>query len=74
MFVIRANGAVSSSLQESGFFTRGNQLSNLRAEPGDTIFVPEELNKTTWIQNAKDWTQILYQLGIGLAGMKSAVQ
>lgn len=74
VFVIRANGAVSSSLQESGFFTRGNQLSSLRAEPGDTIFVPEELNKTTWVQNAKDWTQILYQLGIGLAGMKSAVQ
>ena len=74
VFVIRANGAVSSSLQESGIFTRGNQLSNLRADPGDTIFVPEELNKTTWVQSAKDWTQILYQLGIGLAGMKSAVQ
>lgn len=73
VFVIRANGAVSSSLQESGIFTRGNQLSNLRADPGDTIFVPEELNKTTWVQSAKDWTQILYQLGIGLAGMKSAV-
>ena len=74
VFVIRANGAVSSSLQESGIFTRGNQLSNMRADPGDTIFVPEELNKTTWVQSAKDWTQILYQLGIGLAGMKSAVQ
>lgn len=74
VFVIRANGAVSSSLQESGLFTRGNRIGNLPAEPGDTIFVPEELNKTTWIQNAKDWTQILYQLGIGLAGMKSAVQ
>ena len=74
VFVIRANGSVSSSLQESGYFSRGNQIANLGVEPGDTIFVPEELNKTTWIQNAKDWTQILYQFGIGLAGMKSAVK
>lgn len=74
VFVIRANGSVSSSLQESGFFSRGNQIAGLPTEPGDTIFVPEELNKTTWVQNAKDWTQILYQFGIGLAGMKSAVR
>jgi len=73
VFVIRANGSVSSSLQEVGFFSRGNQIAGLPAEPGDTIFVPEELNKTTWVQNAKDWTQILYQFGIGLAGIKSAV-
>lgn len=73
VFVIRANGSVNSSLQESGFFARGNQIAGLVTEPGDTIFVPEELNKTTWVQNAKDWTQILYQFGIGLAGMKSAV-
>ena len=73
VFVIRANGTVNSSLQESGFFSRGNQIGGLGTEPGDTIFVPEEMNKATWIQNAKDWTQILYQFGIGLAGMKSAV-
>ena len=74
VFVIRANGTVSSSLQESGFFSRGNQIAGLNTEPGDTIFVPEELNKTTWTQNAKDWTQILYQFGIGIAGIKSAVK
>jgi hypothetical protein len=32
--------------------------------------VPEELNKTTFVQSAKDWTQILYQLGIGLAAFQ----
>ena len=74
VFVIRANGAVSSSLQASGYFSRGNQIAGLVADPGDTIFVPEEQNKTTWIQNTKDWTQILYQLGIGIAGIKSAVR
>jgi hypothetical protein len=44
----------------------------VRAEPGDTIFVPEELNKTTFVQAAKDWTQILYQFGLGIAGIVSA--
>ncbi len=73
VFVIRANGSVNSSLQESGMFTRGNQIAGLAAEPGDTIFVPEELNKTTWAQHAKDWTQIVYQFGIGLAGLKAAL-
>ena len=74
VFVIRANGSVNSSLQQSGFFTRGNQIAGLATEPGDTIFVPEELNKTTWTQITKDWTLILYQFGIGLAGLKSALQ
>jgi hypothetical protein len=74
VFLVRANGTVNSSLQASGFFSRGNQINDLHVEPGDTIFVPEELNKTTWIQNAKDWTQIFYQFGIGLAGMKNALK
>lgn len=72
VFVIRANGTVSSSLQESGFFSRGNQIEGLSSEPGDTIFVPENLNKATWLANAKDWTQVLYQVGIGAAGLRSA--
>lgn len=70
VFVIRANGTVSSSLQESGFFSRGNQIAGLPTEPGDTIFVPEELNRTSFLQNARDWTQVFYQFGLGAAGLK----
>ena len=73
-FVVRANGSVVSSLATGSWFNRQNGLDGLPAEPGDTIFVPEEMNKTTFIQSAKDWTQILYQLGIGIAGIKSAVR
>ena len=70
-FVVRANGQVVSSRQQaSTWFGRANQIAGIRAEPGDTVFVPEELDKSTFIQNAKDWTQILYQLGIGLASFK----
>lgn len=73
-FVIRANGSVVSSQQRGTWVTRGNALGGTRAEPGDTVFVPEELNKTTFIQNAKDWTQILYQFGLGIAGIVAATK
>ncbi len=70
-FVIRANGSVISGRQSGGWFNRGTGLEGLKAEAGDTVFVPEEMNKTTFVQNAKDWTQILYQFGIGIAAIKT---
>lgn len=75
IFVVRSNGQVISGRQRGGdsWFGSGT-ITAVRAEPGDTVFVPEEMDKTTFIQAAKDWTQILYQFGIGLAGIKSAVQ
>jgi hypothetical protein len=43
--------------------------------PGDTIVVPEKVNKesnwNTIVRNAKDYTQVLYQLGLGAAAFKS---
>jgi protein involved in polysaccharide export with SLBB domain len=69
VFVIRANGSVVSSPQGRGWFASRRDLTTVRAEPGDTVFVPEEINKTTFVQDAKDWTQILYQFGLGLAGL-----
>jgi protein involved in polysaccharide export with SLBB domain len=69
-FVVRANGTVISRRQKSGWLRDGD-LSAVTAQAGDTIFVPEELNKTTWMQDAKDWTQILYQFGIGVAAIKT---
>ena len=71
IFMIRANGSVISAQQGSSFWHSGNDLRSAIVQPGDTIFVPEELNKSTFIQDAKDWTQILYQFGLGVAGIKS---
>jgi protein involved in polysaccharide export with SLBB domain len=71
IFMIRANGSVVSAQQGSSFWHSGNDLRSAIVQPGDTIFVPEELNKSTFIQDAKDWTQILYQFGLGVAGIKS---
>ncbi len=70
-FVVRANGSVVSNQQRFRWLG-GGAFGELRAEPGDTIFVPEELNKTTFVQAAKDWTQILYQFGLGIAGIVAA--
>lgn len=68
IFLVRANGAVISSQQGDSFFKKGI-LQSAAALPGDTVFVPEEMDKTTFTQNAKDWTQILYQFGLGMAGI-----
>lgn len=74
-FVIRANGSVVSGQQQSGgWLRRGGNLGGLKAEPGDTVFVPEEINKITFVQAAKDWTQILYQFGLGIAGIVAATK
>ena len=71
IFMLRANGSVISAQQGSSFWHSGNDFSQAVVQPGDTIFVPEELGKASFIQGAKDWTQILYQFGLGLAGIKS---
>jgi protein involved in polysaccharide export with SLBB domain len=67
-FVLRANGTVVSNLQERTWGTglSGN-FERMPALPGDTLFVPEELDKTTFVQYAKDWTQILAQFALGVA-------
>jgi len=74
VFVIRANGNVLSSRQvTSSWFSRGIGIGKANAEPGDTVFVPEEMDKSSFMQSAKDWTLLLFQLGIGISGIKSAL-
>jgi protein involved in polysaccharide export with SLBB domain len=72
IFVVRVDGSVVSARQSSsGWFSAGKGLGGFAALPGDTIFVPEELNKTTFTQEAKEWTQILAQFGLGAAAIKT---
>lgn len=72
VFVVRANGSVVSARQNaSGWFGKSGALDEAIALPGDTVFVPEEMNKTTFMQSAKEWTQILYQFGLGAAALKT---
>ncbi|MEO5732858.1 MAG: SLBB domain-containing protein [Rubrivivax sp.] len=69
-FMVRADGTVVSGLQSSAWFGIGDSFYKQQVQPGDTIFSPEEINKTTLTQGFKDWTQILYQFGLGVAGLR----
>jgi polysaccharide biosynthesis/export protein len=38
--------------------------------PGDAIVVPEDFQWTTWIKDLKDWTQIFFEFGLGVAALE----
>ncbi len=67
IYVLRADGSVRSKRQE-GFFTASLERSHLM--PGDSIVVPEELDRTTITRALKDITQIFYQFGLGAAAIQ----
>jgi hypothetical protein len=64
--VVRANGEV---VTPPGRWWRADRLASLPALPGDTVFVPERPASSRLMQDAKDWTQVLYQLGLGVAAL-----
>jgi protein involved in polysaccharide export with SLBB domain len=70
-FVVRANGSVVSTPQRTRWFGGGGGVANVQSVPGDTIFVPEEMNKTSWSQELREWTQIFYQFGLGAAAFRT---
>jgi protein involved in polysaccharide export with SLBB domain len=62
-YVMRANGQFVNA-------NKGWLSSSVNVMPGDAIFVPENLQKTTFTKELKDWTSIIYQLGLGAAAIK----
>lgn len=66
MYVLRADGSVISN--QGSFFS--SSLDGARLMPGDAIVVPEDLTRTTWMKDLKDWSQIFYQFGLGAAAIK----
>ena len=68
IYVIRADGSVISQRQSSSIFGGGVRGEILT--PGDAIVVPEDLEKWRFTKSLKDWTQILYQFALGVAGLK----
>jgi len=74
VFVLRADGSVASRGQSSWWSLSRGGLESLVLAPGDTIVIPEkvdrETNYTAFIRGVKDWTQIIYQLGLGAAAVK----
>ncbi len=68
VFVLKVNGSAvrprESSLflfSKSSYVTRdGKPL----LEPGDSIVVPEKLDRTAWLREFKDITQIIFQIAV----------
>ncbi len=69
IYLVRADGTVISRRQSGGVFGLGS-FEGERLMPGDAIVVPEELDKFRFSKALKDWTQILYQFALGVAGLK----
>lgn len=66
MYVIRADGTAQSGRGTGWFSGVGGTAVN----PGDTIVVPETIERSSWRQSLKEWTAIFYQFGLGAAGLK----
>jgi len=60
MYILKVNGMAISKRNSSGWFGFGSK----RLDPGDTIVVPENIEKVAWLREVKDITQILYQIAV----------
>ena len=69
IFVIRANGTVNSAQQ--GWIPFVSGLYGERALPGDTVYVPEDFIRVSFMKGLLDVTQVFYQLGLGVAAIKA---
>jgi protein involved in polysaccharide export with SLBB domain len=72
VFVMRVDGTVVSPESQGWFF---GKIGGVEVMPGDTIVVPEKLDRqTAWTkftQGAREWTQILANFGLGAAAIKT---
>jgi protein involved in polysaccharide export with SLBB domain len=67
-FIIRADGEVVSRDREKSLWA-GDEFSNLRINPGDTIVVPEKIFKPTALRGLIEWSQVFSQLAFGAAAL-----
>lgn len=76
--LLRADGTARTARnaqQRNSFFSwTGDGLLDVQVKPGDAILVPEQIDRRTgytrFMIGAKDWTQLIYQFGLGAAAFK----
>jgi protein involved in polysaccharide export with SLBB domain len=72
-FVLRADGSIVARNDRSGWF--GGGFESLAMMPGDALVVPAQMDRESrynaFIRGFKDWTQILSNLGLGVAAFRS---
>jgi protein involved in polysaccharide export with SLBB domain len=78
-FILRADGSlvapdVDPSLFSNLLFSGSKKIDQLTLMPGDVVFVPEKLikesNYSAFMRGLRDWTQVIFQLGLGAASVK----
>jgi len=62
IFVVRADGSAVGRADHP-------DLLSMKLMPGDSVIVPEKLEKGATIRGLKDWTQIFAQLALGAAAI-----
>lgn len=61
MYILKVDGTAVSKRSSSGWL---GGFSSKNLDPGDTIVVPEKVEKVVWLREVKDITQILYQIAV----------
>jgi protein involved in polysaccharide export with SLBB domain len=74
--LVRADGTVRASTAQHSLFGFGqSSFLNTKVFPGDSLFIPEVLDKRTpytqFMQSAKDVTQLFFQFGLGAAAVRT---
>ena len=73
VILVRADGSAQTNSSNWS-----NSVLRTQVMPGDTLVLPEKVDRETgwsfFIRNTKDLTQIFYQLGIGAAALKTLRQ
>ncbi len=64
LYILKVDGTAYSKRQNTGFWFWKKALKSSLLDPGDTIVVPEQLDKIFWLREVKDMTQILYQMAV----------
>ncbi len=64
--VLRAGGSVFSRRHVGLFGSSDGEV----LMPNDAIVVPTDYNPTNWVRELKDWSQIFFNFGLGVAALK----
>jgi polysaccharide biosynthesis/export protein len=62
VYVIRADGSVVPKQHVSGF-------AKMRLSPGDSVIMPEQILKSTFMVGLRNWSQVISQFGLGAAAI-----
>ena len=65
-----ARSTTAIVIRPDGTLIAADQLGSEDIAPGDTIWVEENTEAVSWIRRVKDISQIVYQLGMGIAGIR----